>query len=318
MDERSHKPNPGPVGKPALDAPADSAPDRGDADPEHLVAGGASESEHDESPGLPGRGVGAERFKGIIYRYIPVECPSCGFEGRVKIASLDRTFHCKQCKRVFHVDVRGTIAGERPPEEIVAVDPSAPIAPEKPNWVERRFLRLPRVARWGVLVAMVLALAGVGLLFKQVQEAPLPLDLHKRAELAGKALAQGDWRLLDRMAMPGHSDALHEWYTKARPKEFAALTLESDVNVVVGQLAEMFRRAERVPGKKKKVPIADFRTPVEIVLPGNPQGPARFQVDFVWVKAKDGEWQIDGEWARDTEAAKSAAGIPPQRRRRSN
>jgi len=321
-------PDPSPVAKPSPDAKKGGGPGVPDALPQPGATpdGSADLRAKDSVPGV--LGSVAERFK-RIYQHVPLTCPTCGFQGMAKIVLLNRTFHCKACRRDFHVTLRGTVPGTRPPEEGRA-DPGDPISFDRPNWLERWFVRLPPVARWGVLVAVVLALAGVWQLFKQAQGAPLPLDLRKRAELAGKALAQGDWHLLDRMAMPEHSDALRDWYSKFRPKELASLSLESDVSVVVGEPAEIFRRAERLPGEKKKVPIADYRTPVEIVLPG---GVARLQVDFMWVKAKDGQWQIDGEWARENaelSAARqagapspggespAAAPPPPRRRRKEN
>lgn len=271
---------------------AASSDDRKDSRPRI----GRAPAESLATPSVDGRF--ADRFK--EYKYVPLECPSCGFEGKVKITMLDRTFHCKECNQQFHVTVRGTVPGKRPPDEH-AVGPGAPVELNKPNMVEVWFGYLPRGARWAMLPVAVGAFVLLVLLFRWTRDAPLPRDLPKRAELAGRALALGDLQTLDRMAISDQRKTLQEWYEAVRAKEFEGLTPESELGVTVGELSKLLRRVERVPGKKKKVAVADFRTPVEIALP--PDGDDMqlvAQVDMVWVK-EDGEWRIDGDWLRDSE-----------------
>ena len=240
-------------------------------------------------------GTFADKFK--VLKYVPLECPNCGFEGKVKITLLDHTFHCKQCNQDFHVTVRGTVPGKRPPAEGI-VDPSAPVELDKPNRIEVWFNRLPPGARWAMLPATVAAIVFLVVLFRWTRDAPLPRDLQKRAELAGRALALGDLHTLDRMTMSDELETLRTWYEAVRPNEFTKLTPESDVTVTVGQLSKLMRRVEKVAGKKKAV--ADFRTPLEIALPPEDEMQLVGQVDLVWVK-EDGEWRIDGDWLRDSE-----------------
>lgn len=298
MTEPRSRPDPNPLAAPSPGAANHGGPDHPGSKPRVDPAG----LEHVRSANVAvptAVGAAVERFRNI-YKHLPLTCPNCGFEGRAKIAQLDRTFHCKHCSRVFHVTVQGTVTGMREPED-VHVDQGTAIAPQKLNWVEKRFVQLPRLARWAALAGVLLSLAGMAVWFKKLQPEPLPRDLQKRAELAGRALALGDLHTLDRMTMTDQRETLHKWYEAVRPNEFADLPPESDLTVIVGALGKLLRKAERVAGKQKKVPVADFRTPLEIALPPNDEGMQLVaQVDLVWVK-EDGEWRMDGEWLRDSE-----------------
>lgn len=296
---------------------------------ENVAAESGSPEEFSLADGLR---LSADRFKGE-YAYVPLECPRCGLAGKVKISRLDRTFTCKQCKRVFHITVHGVVNGERPPRDVLP-DPEAPIQSQRANRLERWFSRLPPVVRWGIAGAIAGALPVIAMLFLRLREDPFPEDLSQRAAIAGQAFAKGDWRTLDRLAMPDTSDALRQWYEKAPRDAFAALGPESDVKAQVGELSKLFRRAAKNDKGKDEL-IADFRTPVEIQLPERADGPAKTVVDFVWVESARGQWQIDGQWmlnfanrktpsARADEEAEVASpnvGLPPRnarpRRRRS-
>jgi hypothetical protein len=309
MSEPARPPDPIHVAATPPGAARDGGPNGVGAGPEPGAAG--SEQTHFRSANLAVPsvvGAAAEKFK--HYKHVPLQCPNCGFEGRAKIVQLGGTFYCKQCGKNFHVTVQGTVRGTRPPEERRAPE-GAVIALEKPNWLERSFSRLPRLGRWAAWAVLVLAIGGGATFWLQSQrEASLPSDLQKRAELAGSAFAQGNWQLLDRMAMPEGSQALHDWYEKVRPQELAELTSKPDVRVTIGTMTRLYRTLERVEGKNEKVPVADFRTPLDIDVYETREGPLRFHLDLVWVK-KDGEWRIDGEWAREfSQPAKSAA--PPR------
>lgn len=49
---------------------------------------------------------------GIIY----IECPSCGFEGRIDDSFVGKKVKCKECKESFTVEIGGTYDVEPPPE----------------------------------------------------------------------------------------------------------------------------------------------------------------------------------------------------------
>ncbi|HVX59950.1 MAG TPA: hypothetical protein VHC19_05110 [Pirellulales bacterium] len=309
MTERHTKTRQGAVAKP------DYAPAKG----ENFAADSAPPEEFSLADGLR---LSADRFKGE-YAYVPLECPRCGLAGKIKISRLDRTFTCKQCKRVFHITVHGVVNGERPPPDALP-DPEAPIQSQRANRLERWFSRLPPVVRWGIAGAIVGALPVMAMLIVKLQEDPFPEDLSQRAAIAGQAFAKGDWRTLDRLAMPDTSNALHQWFDKTPREAFAGLGADSDVKATVGKTTEMFRRAEK-DEKGKNVLVADFRTPVEIHLAESPDGPTKVVVDFVWVENARGQWQIDGEWMlnfankktpaaradEEDEVASPNAGLPP-------
>jgi len=330
VTERFNKPQQDSVAKPAVGTTADAKPPLGttaDAKPEDAPAGSenvaAEGAPPEESALAEAFRVSADRFKGE-YAYVPLECPRCGLSGKVKISRLDRTFTCKQCKRVFHITVHGVVNGEAPPPDVLP-DPDAPFESQRANRLERWFSRLPPLLRWSVAGGLVGALAVTAMLVRKLQEDPFPKDLGARAVIAGQALAKGDWHTLDRLAMSGTSEALRQWYDKTPREEFAGWGMESDVKATVGTMTKMFRRAEKDEKGEKKL-VADFQTPVEIHLPESADRPAKFTVDFLWVKSNRGQWQIDGQYMLDlaemnTSAAKAAAAptkAPTRSRRRGN
>ena len=254
MSERRTNPQQVSVAKPPLGATTGAKPEDVAAGSENVAAEGASleESAQQVEPG-----GNADRFKGE-YEYVPLECPRCGLAGKVKISRLDRTFTCKQCKRVFHITVHGVVNGERPPPDVLP-DPEAPLESQRVNRVERWFSRLPPWLRWSVAGGLVGGLMVLVMLFGKLLADPFPADLDARAVIAGQAFAKGDWRTLDRLAMSGTSEALRQWYDKTPREAFAALDAESNVEATVGTASEMFRRAEKDEKGKKKL-VADFRT----------------------------------------------------------
>ena len=227
-----------------------------------------------------------ESAKGA-YQYLPIECPNCGFQGKVKIARLDQTFTCKQCNQVFHVTRDGTVAGERPPDE-VAAHPSAPIADDKPSWIEVKFRALPAAAKWGVLGAVLLVVALVAAFFMEPEQ-PLPGDLEDRAVLAGKAFGKGDWKTFKRLAKPKTARDLGKWFDKSRPEDWSDLNTESKVAVKVGREEKILR------GYEKSKPILDARTPAEVRVPEITGDNSALTVNFFWSQDEKGDWWLDGE-----------------------
>jgi hypothetical protein len=217
-----------------------------------------------------------------IYKYLPIECPNCGFQGKINISRLDQTFHCKECNQVFHVTKDGTVAGERP-AEAATIDHSAPSVEEKPNWLEQKFVKLPAAAKWSVLGVFALLLVyGLVKLFEPAE--PLPGDLEDRVELAAKSFAQGKWSTLKRMAKPGTARLLSKWYDANRPKEWNDASADEMQSKVVS-VRKALKRYE------KQTPIMDAQAMAQIQAPGQPA----YEVPFIWDQTDTGEWWIDGE-----------------------
>lgn len=220
--------------------------------------------------------------KAADYKYLPLECPSCGFKGKARISRLDQTFHCKQCDKVFHVTLDGTVRGERPPEEVHR-EPAAAVVVEKPSWLERTFGRLPPAARWGVLGALALLLAfGASRLLEPAE--PLPGELEDRAVLAAKSFALGDWSTLKRLALSRTAGRLGTWYDKNRPAEWSEAD-PADMRFKVVTITKGLKRYE------KATPIMDARVSAE----AGPAGKPTYDILFLWDQTEVGEWWLDGE-----------------------
>jgi hypothetical protein len=62
---------------------------------------------------------------------IYIECPSCGFEGKIDDALVGKKMKCRQCQQPFVAEIGGTYDLERPP---VPEQPEFPVAaPEAPS-----------------------------------------------------------------------------------------------------------------------------------------------------------------------------------------
>jgi hypothetical protein len=230
---------------------------------------------------------------------LPIECPNCGFQGKVNISRLDQTFHCKQCNQVFHLTRNGTMTGERQ-FEAPSLDHAAAPVEEQPTWIERHFARLPPAAKWSVLgvVALLLVLGVVKLL--EPRE-PLPGELGDRALVAGKAFAKGDWSTLKRLADSGTAGKLGEWYDKQRPAEWNDDPEKLDVKVA-GVRKSVLRY-------EKSTPIMAVQTKIQISAPDAPVS----EVDFFWNETATGEFWLDGERMRKESKVvkKKTLSLPP-------
>ncbi|HVX62601.1 MAG TPA: hypothetical protein VHC19_18425 [Pirellulales bacterium] len=233
------------------------------------------------------------------YQYLPVQCPRCGLEGKVKISRLDRTFTCKQCKKVFHVTLDGTVSGERPPQAVDA-DPADMIAEETQSRFERWVAALPRA--WQIVLGGICLLAlGFGIKALTEPEVPIPGELEARAKFAATALARGEWRQVKRLAFPGTVKDLGRWYDAVRPKGWAEATSESRVKVELGAVSKQLR------GYEKNEPILDCVVPVTVEVPG--KGKLE-KAPFYFSQDEELEWWLNGEMmlknAKPEKAAKKA------------
>lgn len=254
-----------------------------DQTPKRPSIGGKPQVPGKKSAAAPSPAAKAQQNE---YQYLPVQCPNCGLEGKVKISRLDRTFTCKQCRKLFYCSLDGTVSGERPPDH----DPmqlDAPPPPPPEPWFVRLFGRLPRPVQWTGLG--LIALAALYWLAGLVTPAePLPAELSIRAELAAKSLAYGDWKTLKRMATRATTGSLSTWYDKARPKEWSDVTPESSVSVEVTV-------NKQLRGYKKEVAMFDATSVANIRVAGKPEQAQREGLAICWTQDDDQQWWIDGE-----------------------
>jgi len=217
-----------------------------------------------------------------LYRYLPIECPKCGLQGKIKISRLDQTFTCKRCKRVFHVNTDGIALGERPPDAPTGLGESLP---DKQPWLVRRIEQLPRVGKY--LLGGVLLLGALYWLAGWLEPGePLPGGLEERVELATKSLAYGDWKTLKRLAKSGTATKLGKWYGMARPPEWSGVDKDTPVEFEMGRL----KRAMK--GSKGGTKAVYFMEAGGVIRPaGKPE--SKFLLLFSEDKQK--EWWLDGE-----------------------
>lgn len=224
------------------------------------------------------------------YKFLPIECPKCGLQGKIKISRLDQSFTCKQCKRLFHVTTDGVVLGERPPNAPTGLGESVP---DQQPWLVRRIEQLPRIGKY--LLGGILLLGSLYWLAGWMEpEEPLPGDLEERTVLVGKALGSGQWKTLKRLAKPGTAKELGQWYEKVRPEAWKDVTGEDTVDVKIDRIKKMLKKYEG-----GNTPVFDALADLEIGVLGKPE----IKVHLVWSQDKFAEWWLDGE-----ETLKSARG----------
>lgn len=217
------------------------------------------------------------------YQFLPIQCPNCGLDGKVKISRLDRTFTCKQCRKVFHVTLDGVVSGDRPPDAPLGEEQFAPEPP--PPLLVRWFEKLPRIGKYlAIGVVVIAALYGLSLLMEPAE--PLPDELEDRAELAAKALGEGDWRTLKRLAMEGTTRDLGKWYDQVRPEAWKDFDKETNkVNVNLGRFAQELVKYEH----NKPVIVKRVDAEIQIAGKGEP-----VEVTLVWSEDEYKTWWLDG------------------------
>lgn len=225
---------------------------------------------------------GAERQG--AYQYLPIECPNCGFQGKVKIERLNQTFHCKQCNQTFHVSRDGTIPGERP-ADAPSMDHAGPAKPDEAPWIERAFVQLPPAAKWVVAGVFVLLLALPVVWWMQPVE-PLPGDIEDRAALTCKSLAAGDWKTIKRMAKKGTASELSKWYDRARPEDWEDVDRDTQVNIKVEGVTQKLKKYEGTH------PVIDKYVRFTVHPSGKTEA---LEVVLIFNEDKESQWWLDGE-----------------------
>ncbi|HQU44916.1 MAG TPA: hypothetical protein PK867_19025 [Pirellulales bacterium] len=279
---------PGPKATPAAGKPSAGSSPRpavrgGDANASSQAAAAAIAAKKKAQRAASAAGPHVEEGKGA-YKYLPLECPNCGFQGKVKIARLDQTFHCQQCKQAFHVTRDGTVAGERPPDA-PGLDVAARSLPDEPPWVERAFVNLPPAAKWGVLGGFVLLLA-LGLVYLMQPEEPLPGEMEDRATLACKSLAVGDWSMLKRLAKKGTAGDLGRWYDRVRPADWEDVDQSTQVDVKFESQGQKLKKYEGTH------PVIDKIVRFTIQATDKPEA---LDVALIFSEDKEAQWWLDGE-----------------------
>lgn len=220
------------------------------------------------------------------YQFLPVQCPNCGLEGKVKISRLDRTFTCKQCRKVFHVTLDGTVSGERPPEAVEA-DPADMVTEDPPSAVEKWISALPRAWQLVLLGAACLLLVyGISVWMEPVK--PLPGELEDRALFAAKMLVTGQWKELKRLAKPGTAGDLGQWYERVRAGKWADVTPETPVKLEAGQVVKQLR------GYEKQKPQLDATVSVGIQLADAAKQGEPEVIVLRFSEDEDSQWWLDG------------------------
>ncbi len=226
---------------------------------------------------------GAATKKDATLHFLPLTCPRCRVEGKVRITRLDQTFTCKACQQPFHVTAGGTVPGERPPNA-PRIDPSMLVAANTTSFVERLFARLPRVGQFSLLGLVLLGLAyGISLWLEP--EKPLPGELEDRAMMAAKSLGEGDWQTLKRLAKSGTASSLAKWFEKARPAAWKEAGTEPAVNVKLDRITKQPR------GFKGAEPLLEARGDAAIQVNGG----AEIKIALSWSQDEHAEWWLDGE-----------------------
>jgi hypothetical protein len=248
------------------------------------------------------RSVAEQSEKGA-YKFLPIECPNCGFQGKVNISRLDQTFHCKECKQVFHVTKDGTVAGERPVEVADFDADAVPAArDDEPPWFERAFVNLPPAAKWAVGGVCALLLAAVLVWFFQPAE-PLPDDLDGRAKLACKSFGLGDWSTLKRLAKSGTKGGLGQWFDRARPEEWNDVASDAVINL------KHVRTIQKMTKYEGTHPLIDKHVVFSVQPAGKEQA---VDITLIFAEDKQKKWWIDGDAMAKQAAPKKHAVKPTE------
>jgi hypothetical protein len=237
------------VGESALNAApeAEETPDRPCQEPAVTRrAGGVSPliSHSHQGADAPRSPAPQRRAPDAAKSVLWLTCPGCGAGASISWKRLNRTFQCRGCSRLYHVNGEGQFTEVRP-----AGRPRG-----------RRLARRLLIGAAACLVA-----AAVAWLFVRPHgptEAPLPQDLKARAELWGKAWVRNDRYTLRRLTDPACDKALHPWLQRHRPPADAAPQVDA------GSDAEIEARVDRSGDRQAvlviQVKSRSLKVPIEV------------------------------------------------------
>lgn len=156
------------------------------------------------------------------FKFLPVTCPRCRMEGKVKIGRLDKTFICKQCKRPFHVDPDGVVSGDREIPVDHEKEMERALKPRRKSALEKVWEKVPRPAKTAlggvILLASILGWQIYASGFLSAE--PLPEGLQERAKYVADCFAKGDKTRIKAISAAGTSGDAANWITLAKPEDW--------------------------------------------------------------------------------------------------
>jgi hypothetical protein len=244
------------------------------------------------------------------FEFLPVECPRCGAKGRLRIDRLDRSFTCKQCKRIFHVGVSGILPGERPPDpkdESGAIDQFT-IRAAPPSMIERLWKKIPKDGK-----ALVGGGMFIGLLvfcniiyFWFFSGGGMPTKLLDRAKFVGEAYARKDLETLAPLIASDTEKEAARWLEETRPEAWKNIPPDAVVSVSTPIKPDV---------ASAKYGMATVT--VKIVVPSVP---GYLSIPLYWVpeskNTANPDWRLDAKRTLETAGKKRLSlTIPPPRRK---
>jgi hypothetical protein len=237
--------------------------------------------------------VADTRVKDLL-EHVPVNCPTCGNEGFIRIDRLNRGLGCRKCGAKFFIDHTGTrVVGEPPAGRTDLVEQPPWMRNRRNAWADRffrpvfnRFLRLPRWARLSALGLPVLLLAAASLAWAiREPPPPTPPGLADRAAIVGQAFGRGDTGPISDLAVRGTGRAARDWVEQRRPPAWGG---ETDEDAPVRVQTQILTQDNR-KGQATVVLVVDRPTTV----PPVGESPSEVELVTLWVQNDDGEWELD-------------------------
>ncbi len=238
------------------------------------------------------------------YRFLPVTCPKCGFEGKVKIQKLDRSFTCRQCRRVFHLSLEGEVLGQR--QAGLAVDShDAYVKANRESWIIKKFDAIPRPIKFGAVGAIVLGAIYWLVVTLSAPKVVIPESLDERAILFARAVVRNDLATVKKLTWSESFKKAQEWVKSVRQSDWPTTLTDNDINV---RVADKFRNTIRsnmatsdaecdaglelviqLPGATASAPASGASNA------GSQSGLPSTQLLTFWKQKSTLEWRFDGE-----------------------
>lgn len=209
-------------------------------------------------------------------RYLPINCPSCNFKGKVAIIRLDETFVCRKCRKPFHINRDEVLPGPRP--EAPATDAWAELLPpERPSRWQRAVERLPRATWWAA--SGIILIAFLVWLTANRQQVELPEALADRAVLLVQAKRRQDLDTVLALTPRALRSGARQWYGD-RPSTWG----------IPPQADETLNCQAEVRFRNEKDGVAGVFVTLQ-----RPPPEGTTEVLCYWRRNSDGIWEFDAE-----------------------